>query len=244
MTVQESNRQFLLWTAALLLAAGYGAYSIWHWGLPWLASSATRLVPVAWERELGTAMAASVAPEAKTCLEIVAGRLAKALPQPNLYRFEIRCADSPEVNALAAPGGSIVVFQGLLDAVRNEDEVAAVLAHEMQHVVHRHATRAIFRAFALQALVGLVFGDVTSLIAQVSGGLGALHYQRGDEDEADREGLRLLKDAGFDPSALPEMLESLEAATRDQARLPAWLTSHPDIRERIAATRALADRLN
>lgn len=243
MSASAANRQFAVLTLTLLVLAGGGAYAAWHWGLPWLAASAARLVPVEWERELGSAVAASIAPGAKPCLEVVSRRLEAALPRPNLYRFEIRCAPLAEVNALAAPGGSIVVFQGLLDAVRSEDELAAVLAHEMQHVTHRHTTRAIFRAFALQAVAGMIFGDVTSLLAQVSGGLSALHYQRGDEDEADREGVRLLRDAGLAPMAMPAMLESLEAATRGQAGLPAWLTSHPDTRERIEATRALARRM-
>lgn len=243
MSAGVSNRQFLLWALALLILAVYAAYAAWQWGLPWLAASATELVPVSWEQEVGSSAAASIAPGAKPCLAGVAAQLERALPPPNPYRFEIRCAAAREVNALAAPGGFIVVFQGLLDAAGSEEEVAAVLAHEMQHVARRHATRAIFRAFALQAVAGLVFGDASGLIAQVSGSLGALHYQRADEDEADREGVLLLKRAGLRPEALPEMLASLETATSGEVALPAWLSSHPDTKRRIAITRELARQL-
>lgn len=239
-----SNRQFLLWAAAVLLFAGYVLYAAWHWGLPWAAASATKLVPAAWEREVGTSIARSIAPGAKPCLAETAERLERAVPQPNPYRFEVLCTDSPEVNALAAPGGSIVVFRGLLDAAGSDEETAAVLAHEMQHVSRRHATRAIFRTFAIQALAGLVFGDVTGLIAQISGSLGALHYQRTDEDEADHEGVLLLKRAGYDPEAMATMLENLDAATRGEAALPVWLSSHPDTQRRIARTRELARGLD
>ena len=244
MSASVSNRQFLMWSLALLMLAGYGVYAAWQWGLPWVAASVARLVPVAWEREVGASVAASIAPGAKPCLEDLTRRLERALPQPNPYRFEVLCADRPEVNALAAPGGSIVVFKGLLEATRSEDEIAAVLAHEMQHVLERHATRAVFRAFALQAVAGLLFGDASGLMAQISGGLGALHYQRGDEDEADRKGVLLLKRSGLKPAAMPAMLESLEAATRGESAPPVWLSSHPDTRRRIAATRELAERLD
>jgi beta-barrel assembly-enhancing protease len=238
--VSSANRQFLLWSLAVVLFIGWSLYAVWAWGLPWVATAATRLVPVSWEQNFGSSVAASIAPDAKPCLAQISRRLQDALPSPSPYRFEIRCAASPDVNALAAPGGYIVVFQGLLDAVSSEEQIAAVLAHEMQHVLHRHSTRSIFRAFAIQAIAGLVFGDVTSLIAQVSGSLGALHYLRSDEEQADRDGVILLKRAGIDPMAMPEMLESLDRAIRDNPQLPSLLSSHPDTLRRISATRELA----
>lgn len=237
----SANRQFLLWTLALLLLAGYGLHAIWTRGLPWAAGAATRLVPAAWERELGESIAASIAPGAKPCLEDTAARLARGLPGPSLYTFRVRCVASEEVNALAAPGGVILVYEGLLRAAATREEIPAVLAHEMQHVRLRHSTRAIFRAFAIQAVISLAFGDPTGLVSQVAGGLGALHYMRADEEEADREGVLLLKRAGFDPLAMPALLESLDAATSGApGGALTWISSHPDIKQRIATTRALA----
>ena len=234
----SANRQFLLWTLALLLLAGYGLHTLWTQGLPWAAGAATRLVPAAWERELGESIAASIAPGAKPCLEDTAERLARSLPAPSPYTFRVRCVPSEEVNALAAPGGVILVYEGLLHAAATREEIPAVLAHEMQHVLLRHSTRAIFRAFAIQAVISLAIGDPTGLVSQVAGGLGVLHYMRADEEEADREGVLLLKRAGFDPLAMPALLESLDAATSGASLT--WISSHPDIKQRIAATRALA----
>lgn len=239
----NSNRDVLLWLASLALAAGFGVYACWTYGLPWLAAKAASWVPVEFERQMGEAMAAALPRTNKPCLEEVSAQLQRALPAETPYRFQIRCADSPEVNAFAAPGGLIVVFDGLLDRVRSTDLEAAIVAHEMQHVLHRHSIRAIFRAFAVQAVFALALGDVSSLAAQLAGGVTSLHYQRADEDEADRHTVQLLHKAGFDAEAMPAMLETLEKATRDNPQLPEWISSHPDIKERIAATRVLARSL-
>jgi len=238
------NREILLWLTAFVLLVGYGVYAAWTYGLPWLASSAARLVPVEWERRVGESAAATLARSSRPCLEDVAARLERAVPSPNPYRFVIRCVDAPEVNAFAAPGGFIIVYDGLLRRMGDADQTAAVLAHEMQHVLHRHSTRAIFRSFALQAIFAMTLGDFSGLIAQAAGGLGALHYMRTDEQDADRDGTLLLKRAGFDPMGMPAMLESLEEAKRDSTRVPAWISSHPDTRQRIADTRELARSLD
>jgi len=234
------SREILLWLSAFVFLTGYGLYAAWTYGLPWIASSAARLVPVEWERRLGESAAKSLAPSSRPCLEDIAARLERAIPAPNPYRFTIRCAGAPDINAFAAPGGFIVVFDGLQSRMETPDQMAAVLAHEMQHVVHRHSTRAIFRVFALQAIFAIALGDVSGLVAQAAGGLSALHYQRADEDEADLAGLHLLRRAGYDPLAMPAMLRVLDEATRDNPQLPVWISSHPDPRERIRRTEALA----
>ncbi len=238
------TREILLWLTAFVLLAGYGIYAAWSYGLPWIASSAASLVPIEWERQMGESAAAALSRSSRPCLEDVAARLERALPSGNPYRFVVRCVDAPDVNAFAAPGGFIFVYDGLLRRMNNVDQTAAVLAHEMQHVLHRHATRALFRAFALQAIFAVTLGDFSGLVAQAAGGLGSLHYMRADERDADRDGTLLLKRAGFDPLGMPAMLESLGAATRDSSAVPVWISSHPDTRQRIADTRALAGSLD
>lgn len=230
------------WLAALTLAAGYGVYGIWTWGLPWAAVSAAKLVPVKWEQHLGEAMMTSLAPGAKPCWGEVAQRLERAIDGGTPYKFEVRCAAGEEVNAFAAPGGSIVVFEGIRSRMVRDELAAAVVAHEMQHVLKRHSMQAVFRGFALQALFALLLGDASSLAAQLAGGMTALHYQRGDEEEADRGAVELMRRAGFDPRAVAEMLEALREATKEGGAPPEWLSSHPDLDGRIAETRRLAAR--
>ncbi len=232
----------LLALGALVGAAGFGVYGIWTWGLPWVADAAARVVPVEWEQKLGEAMMTSVAPGAQPCWGDVVRQLEGGLPEGNPYRFDVRCAAEKEVNAFAAPGGSIVVFEGIRSRMGRRELAAAVLAHEMQHVLKRHSMRAVFRGFALQALFAVLLGDVSSLGAQVVGGVTALHYQRGDEEEADREAVLLMTRAGFDPRAVSEMLVVLRDATRESGAPPEWLSSHPDLERRIVETRRLAGR--
>jgi predicted Zn-dependent protease len=218
----------------LLLAAPL----IYFWALPAVAAAAAFYVPVSLEEQLGRAAAESLIAGRRPCsnprlqqgLEALVVRLAPESP----YRFRITVVDDPLVNAFAAPGGHIVVFRGLLDKA-GSDELAGVLAHEMQHVLRRHTTRAIFRDLALKALLAMVLGDASPLLTSVAGSLASLRLQRGDELEADREGLALLRSARVDPRGLIRFLSSLASDS-----VPAYLSTHPATPERIRALERLA----
>jgi Zn-dependent protease with chaperone function len=212
---------------------------IYYWVLPALAAAAASYVPVSLEEQLGRAAAESLAAGRRPCsnprlqrgLEELVARLAPESP----YRFRITVVDDPLVNAFAAPGGYIVVFRGLLEKSGATEDLAGVLAHEMQHVLRRHTTRAIFRELALSALLAVVLGDASPLLTSVAGSLASLRLQRGDELEADREGLLLLQSARVDPRGLIRFLSSLESEA-----VPAYLSTHPATPERIRALERLA----
>ncbi len=135
----------------LLAAVVAGAF----WAVPRLAAPAAHWVPVSWETALGEQVVANLAASRRAC-RAPAGRaalagLAERLVQPMRlpYGINVQVLDDPAVNALAAPGGQVLLFRGLLQAAESPDEVAGVLAHELAHVQERHPMRGVLRALGL-----------------------------------------------------------------------------------------------
>lgn len=161
------------------------------------------------------------------------------------YTFKV--VDGKEVNAFALPGGYVYVFRGLLEAADYESEVAGVMAHEMGHVVARHGIEQLKRA-QLIGLGSAIFGQIVgggqesgqgpSLGEMAIGlvGTGAyLSYSREAEAEADKLGVRMLYDAGYDPSSFVTFLEKLEARQgRDPTGIGAFFSTHPSPAQRRA----------
>ncbi len=149
------------------------------------------------------------------------------------YHYHWVVANNPEVNAFAIPGGYIVVYTGLLRAADNADEVAGVLAHEIQHVEQRHTLKAVIHALGWRAVLAAAFGDISDGIwTDMAYRLGSLGYSRDLEREADLGGLKALYRAGIDPRGMPRFFEKL--AHRDGTGIP-WLSSHPTGEERMRA---------
>ncbi len=173
-------------------------------------------------------------------------------------RYQFFVVDSPVINAFALPGGYIGVHTGLIEATANESELAGVLAHEISHVSQRHISRAVFanqRASTLSLatmlgaiLVGVATGADPGLIQGAVGAAQGLtieqqiSFTRSNEKEADRVGLELLADAGFDPNAMPNFFETMgrSTATLSENKAPEFLLTHPVSTDRMAETRARA----
>ena len=236
---------------ALVAAIGL-ALGIYYVGIPAFAAVAAARVPVAWEEKLGGVIVDHFAPPSRRCEDpvrrakidaIVAALTAKARPQP--YTFHVTVVNSSMFNALAAPGGQIILFRGLLERTESAEELAGVLAHEVQHVLHRHVTRAIFQQASTGVLMAALVGDVSSVVAYGLEGartLGDLQMSRAAEAEADREGMRLLQEAGIDPQGMITFFEKLSRheGGRGGDAVTRYLRTHPTTTERIATLRALA----
>jgi Zn-dependent protease with chaperone function len=231
--------------ASLAVVAG-----LFLWGIPALAELVTPIIPTSWETALGESVVQQLAPLDRRCadgrlrdsVDGIVARLAAARPD-SPYRFHVTVVDGPVFNAFAAPGGQIVLFRKMLQSAERPEDLAGVLAHEMQHIYHRHAMKALVRDLSVAAIVGAVFGDITGIGAlAVAAGrtLTTLHYSRETETEADREGLRLLQAARIDPAGMVRFFETLKKHTGD-AGLPAYLSTHPDTEQRLAEMKALAE---
>jgi Zn-dependent protease with chaperone function len=237
------ERNIALVLAGFVVGVLLLAWAAIAWGVPAFAGFLAGFVPVAVEEAIGRAVLDDLAPPARRCrepaLEAIVAVLAAA--EPTVYRFRIRVAEDPAVNAFAAPGGYMVVFRGLLERTERPEEVAAVIAHEMRHVVERHGTRSIFRGLSLWALVSLVLGDTSGVLVNMTGALGELHFRRADEDAADRAALAMFAKARLDPRAFVRMYERLAAESGHEPRLARYLSTHPLPADRVAALRRAAE---
>lgn len=146
-------------------------------------------------------------------------------------------------NAFALPGGKVGVYTGIFTVARNQDQFAAVIAHEIGHVIARHHDERITRqagaSGALQvvgSLLGSRYGEGVGNAAVQGGGIAAqagflLPGSRTQESEADVVGQELMAKAGFDPRQAVDLWQNMMAASA--GRPPQWLSTHPDPQNRI-----------
>jgi predicted Zn-dependent protease len=141
--------------------------------------------------------------------------------------FHFRVARASTINAFALPGGQIVVADGLIKDAASPDELAAVLAHEMSHVILRHVTEQTIRSVGLGWTVLMMTGEPSGVAATTIGTLLRLTYSRKNEAEADAMGVELLRKADISTRAMSNFF--LRLAFKEQARgtPPAFLSDHP-----------------
>lgn len=163
-------------------------------------------------------------------------------------KFDFFLMRDNEINAFALPGGYIGVNTGLLLLAQNESEVAAVLSHELGHVIQHHVARMLAvegknQLLSIASLAVAILAARTSYqgaaAAMSFGQAGViqsqLNFTRANEREADRVGLQILEASGFDPRAMPAFFERLQRATRlEEGDAPSYLRTHPLTSERIA----------
>jgi Zn-dependent protease with chaperone function len=161
------------------------------------------------------------------------------------WHYRLVFVDMPRVgaNAFALPGGTIVVTDQLVKLARTEEQIAAVVAHEVGHVESRHGLKSMMRGAGLGALTLFIFGDLTSLshiFVSLPVVLINSAYSRDFETEADAKAVTYLRRIHVPPEALVEMLDLLERECGTRcAEAPGWLSNHPLMPERLAALRAL-----
>jgi len=237
--------------AALLFAAGAAFAS----GLPELGEVSQAGFSPAQERLLGESIMHEIRAdptyfddaEATDYINAVGNRIASLAPGSR-QEFEFFLIRDPQINAFALPGGFIGVNTGLILAAQSESEMAGVLAHEIAHVTQRHIARmlaqqeqnqltslAVLAASILLARVDSQAGQAAAMFGQAGVAQGQLNFTRANEREADRIGLQMLEQAGFDPRAMATFFERLQRATRIYgAGAPSYLRTHPLEYERIA----------
>jgi len=151
--------------------------------------------------------------------------------------WEVVVFEDEAANAFALPGGKIGVFTGLLEVTENQDQLAAVIGHEVAHVTGQHAVERVNRE--LTTRVGLI-GATAALggsqgtydLMRIGARLGlSLPYGRGQEREADITGLNLMAAAGFDPRASVQLWKNMGKAR--EGRPPEFLSTHPSSGSRI-----------
>jgi predicted Zn-dependent protease len=150
--------------------------------------------------------------------------------------FKVHVVRSPQINAFCLPGGTIVVFTGLIDAAERPEQLAGVLGHEMAHATLRHGMERTAQALGVGAALAVLVGDGTGLLAigaEVFQFATVNSYSRVQENEADAEGLRMLHESGIDPTAMAEFFEIMQHEHPDMPGALNWVSTHPSHEERI-----------
>ncbi len=245
---RRRSRRLIL-TALAGLGAALAAAGTYFWLIPAAADSAAGRVPVAWEERLGRAAVEQLAPPGTRCtdpevaraVDTIMERLSRSIPE-NPYVFRVAVVNDRRVNALAAPGGHILIFRGLLERAKSPEELAGVLAHEIQHVIRRDVTRAILRHVSAGLLLAALTGDPTGAMSyglEAAHALVSLEYSRQTEMGADVGGLALLRAARIDPAGVLSFFEGMLAAEQKTPQPPLYLSSHPSTLERLVRLRAM-----
>ncbi|MCA1595478.1 MAG: M48 family metalloprotease [Chloroflexi bacterium] len=181
-------------------------------------------------------------------LVAVCTRLLRALgPQAGPWHWSFHLIQSNEINAFALPGGNVYMYSGLYDRLHNDNEIAAVMAHEMTHVrlqhwAHQYASQQK-RQYGLMILLGLAHANNTmQTLAGVGDTLYTLKFSRSEEEQADMGGLQDMVQAGYNPNGMLQLFQVLQSTQKGGA-LPEFLSDHPLTSHRVQAARAAIRRM-
>jgi predicted Zn-dependent protease len=244
--------------AALVFVSGAGADDL---NLPDLGSPADAILSSSDEAQFGRAIMRDIRKSGQIVEDPILteyvneiGNKIAAQTNEGDHNFTFFVIDDPRINAFALPGGYIGVHTGLLEATRNEDELAGVLAHEIAHVTQRHIARAMHAgsrqsllstAIMLGALVaGVASGNADvavagSAVAQGTAAQQQINFTRSNEYEADRIGIASLAGARFDPYGMASFFDVLarQNTRKPDERAPEFLRTHPVSTARVAEAR-------
>jgi len=253
-------------TLAVTLLAALAASAQAESNLPAIGSPVDQVLSPRQEAAIGADMMARARaqlflnsdPEVASYIDSVGQGLASGVDTPPFERFTFFVVDDSRINAFALPGGYIGINSGMFLRAESEAEVAGVLAHEIAHVTQRHIARAYAEQQRTQyttlaaILAGLILGGQNPQAAQAaittgiaSGKQQELNYTRSNEYEADRIGIGILADAGYDPQGMAAMFDLLMRSAGESAdAVPEFLRTHPLSTNRIAEAQNRAAQMH
>lgn len=168
-------------------------------------------------------------------------RLVAKLPTNGVqYPFEFHCVNDKAINAFALPGGYVFINRGAIEVADNEAQLAGVMAHELSHVVLRHGTNQASKAEFANGVLGIADGilggstggALLGKLGEFAAGGVLLRYSRTAESQADVLGTQVLYDSGYDPRAMAQFFEKLEAETKGK-NPPEFFSDHPNPEHRV-----------
>jgi predicted Zn-dependent protease len=198
------------------------------------------------ERELGDRVSATVRtefgvvqdPAVTKYVSLLGNLLAKASSRPGL-KWEFIVLDTEGVNAFAAPGGIVHITRGALGLIKSEAELAGVLGHEIAHITRKHTVNAIQKNKAIKMTTEEVGAKGSAYYSKLANAaydnIVERGFDRGDEDDADQEGLRLANKGGYNPAALGSFLGKLMERNKGLSgtKPNGLFSTHPDTQARI-----------
>lgn len=235
------------WIVAAAIVVVTALTAAYMWIIPFGAGILAEHVPLAWEAKLGDAVVKELVKHDAECsaslpkeaVDRIMQALNAAAPK-HPYKFHIYLVKDKTVNTLAAPGGNLILFTGLLEQTKSAEELAGVLAHEMQHVLQKHTTKGIIQNLSTTALMSVALGDA-GIAGDAVRTLGNLHYSRAMEEEADLRGMELLIKAGINPNGMIDIFDTLSKKYGNEPELFKYVSTHPLMADRIKKLKTQAE---
>lgn len=226
--------------------------------VPMLSEQLAEVIPPEREQALGDAVAdqltsllSTLGDEETPFCEEAEGTAALAKMRDRLmdgvalpYPLRLGVLDSPLVNAVAVPGGRVILFRGLIDQATSPEEVAGVLAHEIGHVFHRDPVREAMRAAGTAGIIGLMLGDVVGAGALVVATEAVMNaqYRQEAEARADEFAVTVLAKANLPSAPFARFFQAMKEQYGASEGVFRYIASHPDLAGR-AERAAAADRI-
>ena len=215
-----------------------GAILLGGCALPLVTETEIESESAAQFQKMRTTMPVSSDAATRSYVNCVAYAIVNELEEPYASKlWELELFEQDEINAFAMPGGKIGVFTGILKVAGNQDQLAAVLGHEVAHVTQKHSLERVNREMTTQigvvgATAAIGGGQATYDLVAMGAQIGlSLPYGRGQESEADVVGLMYMADAGFNPVESIKLWKNM----KEQSELapPEWFSTHPSSDHRI-----------
>jgi Zn-dependent protease with chaperone function len=241
---QRGARSVLVCLAAVVALAFVG----YLWVLPWAAGKAAMRVPEAVGRQLSAAtltaldggilLPSTLPEEQQRKLRDEFHNL--RLPGSGHPRETVLFRNSPQLgaNAFTLPDGTIIILDGLVTVVDDDQEILAAMCHELGHAHGRHGLRLLLQSSVLATFLAFYVGDFNSILAVAPATLLHAKYSRALEEQADGYAATVLTFNGMSPGLLAEALRKLAASHKDNVD-KGYLSTHPAIDERVRLLNAL-----
>jgi len=218
---------------ALVILAIIGLSYVYF--IPWVAEKSVVLIPEEYDTKLGEMffeqnMYFNTVDNSKTkALNLFASEL----NLNNTKKLKFTVVDSEIVNAFALPDGNIVVYTGILNSMKNYDELVGLIGHEVSHVNNRHSMKMLCRNLSGYLFISAILGDVNGIMATIGDNvntLQSLSFSREFEHQADSDGYKILLQNKVDPHGMSNLFKRLDDHS---LAVPEFLSSHPITKERI-----------
>lgn len=232
---QRYNIKIIWGSLATLMMIGLFSLVLLWWQYDRVISWVAGRVSLAQEEQLGNSVLEQIKAKGDILEQGLAVKavqdIGKRLTQGSRYQYRWFIKKDNMINALALPGGIVIVHSALIKKADNPDELAAVLAHEVQHIEQQHTLKNMIRSLGWAMILMVVLGDVSAPTAIIIHQIGNMYFSRDLEDEADRLGFQALMQAKITPRGMVTFFQKLEKEPGTE--LPKWISSHPATSERI-----------
>lgn len=206
------------------------------YAIPWVAEKSVVLIPEEYDNKLGDSAWAGNeyfmnVDSKKTKL---LNDFAKQLNLKNSKKLKFIVVKSGEINAFALPDGSIVVFTGILEEMKNYDELVGLLGHEASHVNNRHSMKMLCRSLSGYLFISVILGDANGIMATIGDNVNSfqsLSFSREFEHQADADGFKILLANKVNPQGMSNLFKRLKQ--NNFVSIPEFLSSHPVTENRI-----------